>query len=128
MSEGTVRLFYRLGAVFYVLWGILHIYAAWIGFELAASEAPGMVQAKLQQNAWNLGYIAIFSIVIAVLFNWRNSLTGYFLNGFTVSAADIGFVIFIMLPGLSRDILGPALWLLGLACTTVGIVGGRKAA
>ncbi|MCC0043363.1 MAG: hypothetical protein H6892_02970 [Brucellaceae bacterium] len=111
---------YRAGAVFYVLWGLLHIYAAWLGFELAAGEGTGMAQGKLYQNAWNLGYIALFSIVVGVSFNWRNSTLGYWLNIVTVSVTDIGFVIFILLPGHSSDLLGPILWLIAAALTTVG--------
>ncbi|MEX0956791.1 MAG: hypothetical protein WDZ83_16465 [Rhizobiaceae bacterium] len=113
---------FKLGAIFYVLWGLLHLYAAWLGFELAAGEGVGMAQAKLYQNAWNLGYIALFSIAIGAAFNWRNSTIGYWLNIVTVSATDIGFIIFVLLPGHSTDLLGPILWLIAAALTTWGYV------
>lgn len=116
------NLSYRIGALVYVLWGLLHIYAAWLGFELADAQEFGTVQSKLYQNAWNLGYLALFSIVIGAFFNWRNSTIGYWLNILTVSAADIGFVIFILIPGHGTDLLGPILWLIAAALTTVGYI------
>ena len=119
---------YRAGAVFYVLWGLLHLYAAWLGFELAATEGVGMVQAKLYQNAWNLGYIALFSIAIGAALNWRNSAIGYWLNIVTVSVTDIGFIIFVLLPGHSTDLLGPILWLIAATLTTVGYLARPRTA
>ena len=112
----------KLGAIFYVLWGLLHLYAAWLGFELAGSEEFGVIQSKLYQNAWNLGLIALFAIVIGAWLNWKNSLTGYLLNAIVISVTDIGFVIFILLPGISNDWIGPILWLLGLLFSTIGIM------
>ncbi len=110
----------RLGAAFYVLWGLLHLYAAWLGFQITSNEA--LAQAKLEQAAWNLGYIALFAIVIAVFFNWRNSRAGYFLNLATISITDIGFLIFVYGPGLSSDLLGPALWILGAIFSTIAML------
>ncbi len=112
----------RVGAVLYVLWGLMHLYAAWLSFQLGAGVADGDVQSKVYQNGWNLGYIALFCIAVAVIFNWRNSLTGYVLNAVTVSITDIGFLVLIYWPGHSDDLIGPITWLLALAFTTLGIL------
>jgi hypothetical protein len=117
---------HRIGAVFYILWGILHLYAAWLGYRLGADEATGFAQGKLFQNAWNLAYISLFVIAIAAAFNWRNSTLGFWLNLFTISVVDIGFIVLIMLPGYSTDVLGPILWLMGLAFSTVGFATNRR--
>jgi hypothetical protein len=121
MPQDTRGVAYKLGAAFYLLWGLLHIYAAYLSFQLGAGQPPGLVQGKLHQNGWDLAYLSVFCIVIAVACNWRNSVLGYWLNLFTVSATDIGFIVLIYLPGHSTDLIGPALWLLGLGFTTIGM-------
>lgn len=112
---------HRLGAIFYVLWGLLHLVAAWRGYELGADQDPGLVQGRLFQGAWNMAFLALFAIAIAIIFNWRNSRLGYWLNLFTISATDIGFIVLLLIPGHSTEIIGPIVWLLGLAFSTVGI-------
>lgn len=113
---------HKIGAILYILWGLLHIYAAYLSFQLGSGEPAGDIQSKVFQNGWNLGYIALFSIAIAVVYNWRNSLTGYVLNAVTVSVADIGYLVLIYWPGYSSELLGPILWLLALFFTTIGIL------
>ncbi len=119
---------HRLGAVCYVLWGILHIYAAYLSYQLALDEPSGFAQGKLLQNAWSLAYISLLCIFVAAVWNWNNSRTGYWLNLFTVSVTDIGFLVLIYAPGYSTDLIGPALWLLALALTTVGYMANARTA
>jgi hypothetical protein len=117
-------IFARIGAVLYVLWGILHIVAAYKVFSLAQTLEQGMIQGRLYQDAWNLLFFALFGIVIAVLYNWKNSKNGYFLNLIVVSTGDIGFVLTVLLPGylpLFPGSLGPILWLLALTFSTIAI-------
>ncbi|HSM71843.1 MAG TPA: hypothetical protein VK851_09880 [Anaerolineales bacterium] len=116
--------FARLGAVSYIIWGLLHILAAFQETTLAGSIEPGLVPAKLNQGAWDLLFFALFAIGVAIKYNWRNDLLGYWLNLIVVSAADIGFVVFVLLPGhvaLFPGILGPIFWVAGLLFTTLGI-------
>lgn len=116
--------FAKIGAVFYIIWGLLHIVAAVQGFQLGASLEPGLVQGKINQGAWDLLFIALAGISIAVTFNWKNSRLGYWLNLLIVSIADIGFVIFVLLPGhisLFPGILGPVFWILAAIFSTLGI-------
>ena len=115
----------QIGAVLYVLWGLLHLFAASQVFKLGSSLQLGMVQGRIYQNAWNLGYFAIFVVVIAVAYNWQNSPLGYWLNLITASVADIGFILFILVPGylpLRPGILGPALWILAVIFSTLGVM------
>jgi hypothetical protein len=49
--------FAKIGAVLYVIWGLLHIVAAMRGFQLGASLEPGLVQGKINQGAWDLLFI-----------------------------------------------------------------------
>ncbi len=121
---------YRIGAIFYLLWGVLHLAAAYQGYQLALGEPAGEVQGRLLQNSWNLGFFALVAIFVAVFMNWRNSRTGYWINLAAVSAADIGFILFVMIPNyvpLFPPILGPVFWLLGALFTTLGLKTPAKA-
>ena len=114
----------RIGSILYVLWGVLHIVAAFKVYTLGQSLEPGMVQGRILQDAWNLLFVALFGSVVAIKYNWRNSKLGYWLNLVVVSAADIGFIIYLLIPGylpLVPGALGPFLWLLALAFSTAAI-------
>jgi hypothetical protein len=116
--------FAKIGAVFYIIWGLLHIVAAVQGFQLGASLEPGLVQGKINQGAWDLLFIALAGISIAIIYNWKNSLLGYWLNLLIVSIADIGFIIFVLLPGhvdFFPGILGPVFWISAAIFSTLGI-------
>ena len=49
-----MNLYARLGAVAYVLWGLLHLQAARLVYMLGDSLEPGMVQGRIYQDAFNL--------------------------------------------------------------------------
>ena len=120
-----MNLFAKLGAVTYVLWGLLHIQAARLVYMLGQTLEPGMVQGRIYQGAWNLLFFALFGIVVAILLNWKNSRLGYWLNLVVVSAADIGFIVAILMPGyvpLFPGGIGPLLWVLALVFSTLGIL------
>ena len=70
----------RIGAVLYILWGFFHLIAACQEFALGAGLEPGLVRGKIYQGGWNLLFIALASIGIAIAFNWKNSKLGYWLN------------------------------------------------
>jgi hypothetical protein len=120
------KLAYRAGATLYVLWGLLHLYAAWLSFQLGAPIVDAVVQSKLYQNGWNLGFASVAVILVAILMNWRNSLRGFWINAILVSTLDIGFMVLIYFPGVATDLLGPALWILALACTIFGILKAER--
>lgn len=114
----------KFGAASYVIWGLLHITASIDEFMLAKGLEPGLVQGKINQGAWDLLFFALFAIVVAVRYNWRNDSLGYWLNLIVISAADIGFIIFVLIPGYVTffpGILGPVFWILGVAFSTLGI-------
>jgi hypothetical protein len=116
---------HRIGAIAYVLWGILHLLAASEAARLAFTVEGGAIQGRLLQNAWGLAVFALVATVIAITMNWRNSRAGYWINLVTVSAADLGFIIFILAPGhlpLWPGALGPVLWITGALFTTVGLM------
>ncbi len=115
---------YRIGAVFYFLWGVLHLAAAVEGYRFAMALDAGMVQGRLLQNSWFLAFFAILAILVAIFMNWRNSKTGYWVNLIAVSVADIGFILFILMPAympLFPGILGPVFWILAAIFSTLGL-------
>jgi hypothetical protein len=114
----------RTGSILYVLWGILHIVAAVKVYTLGQSIEPGMIQGRIFQDAWNLLFFALFGMAVAIKYNWFNSKLGYWLNLVVISAGDIGFIIFLLIPGyiaLVPGALGPILWLIALAFSTAAI-------
>ena len=125
-----MNLFAKLGAVTYVLWGLLHIQAARLVYMLGQTLEPSMVQGRIYQGAWNLLFFALFGIVVAILLNWKNSRLGYWLNLVVISAADIGFIVAILMPGYVPLIpggIGPLLWVLALVFSTLGILKTSRA-
>jgi hypothetical protein len=116
--------FAKIAAGLYVVWGLLHIQAAYDGFLLGTSLNQGIIQGKIFQDAWNLLFFALFSIVIAIIFNWKNSRLGYWLNLVVVSVADIGFIIFVLIPGnvdFLPGILGPVFWVSAAIFSSIAV-------
>ena len=123
------NLFAKLGAASYILWGLLHLQAARLVYLLGETLETGLIQGRLFQHAWNLLFLAIFGIVVAVILNWRNSRLGYWLNLIVVSVTDIGFIIFVLVPGyipLVPGGLGPLIWIIALAFSTSGILYANR--
>ena len=119
----------KMGAVAYVLWGLLHLKAAQMAWSMAQMLEASPVQGRLEQNAWNLLFFAVFGIVVAVWMNWSNNKLGYWLNLVVVSAADVGFILFVLLPGyapMMPGALGPILWIIALGLTTVGYLKAER--
>ncbi len=122
-------IFAKLGAITYVLWGILHIEAARKVYTLAQTLEPGIVQGRIYQDAWNLLFFALFGIAVGIFLNWKNSRLGYWLNLIAVSTGDVGFIITILAPGyipLIPGAMGPFLWILAIVFSTVGVMSAAK--
>src|SRR5262245_41226044 len=137
---------HRIGAVFYVLWGILHIGAGkavlyqnsakggthalvLIGCASPAGELPrslgGVASGVLAQHAWNLAVFGFIAVIVGAGLNWRNSRIGYWLNLGVVSGDDLGFIFAILIPGYIRlvdGLWGPALWVAAVIFSTIGFL------
>lgn len=121
----------KIGAGLYIVWGLLHVAAAYDEFTIGQGLEPGIVLGKINQGAWNLLFFAIVSIFIAIKYNWKNDPLGYWINLIMVSAADIGFLIFVLFPGYTTifpSILGPVFWISGAIFTTLGIRSAASSA
>jgi hypothetical protein len=125
-----------MGAVLYVLWGLLHYSAAYGLYQYAQSTPPAIDQGRLEQLAFYLAAFATAGIAFATL-NWRNSPLGFWSNAVVLGIGDIPFILFVLVPGYMPvwpGIAGPALWIAGLAFTATaqvpmsGTVSGPKLA
>ena len=58
----------RIGAVFYVFWGVFHLVAANAVYALA-EQSTGMVRARLLQDAFYLLFFAVAGILMAAILN-----------------------------------------------------------
>jgi hypothetical protein len=117
----------KLGAVFYVLWGVLHLKASHAVYSLANSLEAGMVQGRLLQDASFMMMVSVLAIWVAVTRNWKNDRIGYRVNLVVVSAVDVFFILLIAMPGylpMKIAAAGPVLWILALIFSTLAI---RKA-
>jgi hypothetical protein len=123
-------LFARVGAGSYLIWSVLHLQAANAVYKLAISGPVSMIQGRLLQDAWNLLAFSVAAAGTAVVLNWWNSAGGYWINAGVVGVADMGFILFILLPGYMPvwpGVVGPVLWLVGLMFTTLGFIGRGRA-
>ncbi len=144
------RYAYKIGAVFYVLWGAVHMLVGAVMLYRLATEGgtaalaqtssavsveelpqnlAGAASALVGQNAWNLMVFGCFALVVAVTLNWRNSRLGYWLNVGVVSAVDIAFIYAFVLPGYIRlgdGLPGPALWVLAVIFSTIGFLANPE--
>jgi len=121
----------KIGAVFYIIWACLHLLAAYSVYGLGRSLDSSMVQGRVFQDAWNLLFFSIIAISVAATLNWRNSVWGYWINFVTVGIADIGFILFVLVPGYTPvwpSILGPVFWVLATIFSTIALLMRTKGA
>ena len=141
---------YRLGAIFYILWGIMHamfgaqiillnmkhsayaviqsIYAD-TGPVTTPEKLGSVIGAIMNQHGWNLLWFGVFAAVVGAFFNWRNSISGYWYNLAVVSLADIGFIVAVLIPGYVSPMVGiwgPILWVLAVIFSTMGIMRAKS--
>lgn len=109
------RLALRVAAGLWVVWGLVHLFAGVIvlmgdasaGFQAIADAvdpetldmpyAPA-VGGILNQHGWNLGWFGLATLVGAV-FIWRANMTAVWVTGLIGGLADIGYLLFVDLPG-----------------------------
>jgi hypothetical protein len=113
----------RIGAVAYLLWGLLHYAATYNVYQTGLGAPLGMVQGRLFQGAFYIFVFATTAIAVAIKMNWHNSRTESWLNALIVGIADVPFILFVLVPGyapLWPGVLGPALWVAAMIFTGLG--------
>ena len=105
----------KIAAVLWVIWGAVHLLAGVIvltsdaagGFQAIADAVPPEAMAGeyhpaaggiLNQHGWNLGWFGIATIIGGILV-WRQNMTAIWVTGMVGGLADIGYLLFVDLPG-----------------------------
>ncbi|MCV6593358.1 MAG: hypothetical protein OIF48_10430 [Silicimonas sp.] len=113
--ETNVKTALRLAALLWVIWGLVHLLAGVIvlssdatgGFQAIADAVPGAeleaayapaVGGILNQHGWNLGWFGVATLIGAG-FIWRGNLTAIWVTAMIGGLADLGYLIFVDLPG-----------------------------
>ncbi|MCW5297775.1 hypothetical protein DXT88_06255 [Herbaspirillum lusitanum] len=115
----------KIGAVLYIIWALLHVMAANSVYMMGRSLEPSMLQGRIFQSAWNLLFFSITGIAIAITLNWKNNVWGYWINFAVVGVADVGFILFVLVPGYMPvwpGILGPLFWVLAMFFSTIALL------
>lgn len=80
----------------------------------AVESAGDPALAVFAFHGWNIMWAGVMVAVIALVLNRRNSRVGYWVNLAIVSGADLGLLLFLVLPGVmspATAIPGLVLWL-----------------
>jgi hypothetical protein len=84
-----------------------------------------MVRARLHQAGFNLFFFGVAAICVALTLNIRNNNWGYWINLGILALADIGLILFVLIPGYWSwwsGLAGPILWALGFVFTTLAYI------
>ena len=136
------RLFARIAAVVYILWGVAHVAGGGLmlaaalqgadpflqaqtgipGLQLESASSVGTASTAAARvfafHSFNLIWLGVFTSVIAAAMNWNNSSIGFWLNMVLVGCTDLGLALFLVIPGLMavEDAwIGPVLFVIALA-------------
>ena len=108
---------HKIGAVFYVLWGIIHVIGgstilfqedSSLQIAMQATAIPlgefqefsnSALHGILSYHAFNIVWFGIFAILVSVLLKWKNSAFGYWINLLVLSAIELGLLFFLLIPG-----------------------------
>jgi hypothetical protein len=138
----------KTGAVFYALWGLVHVIggamqlatlksgggaaltamvATASGVDPATLEVPVAAAAFMGMGAMNILWIGALVLGVAAGQNWQNIRAGYWLNLALAGATDTTLLLALLLPGImawSDGMVGIGLFLLAAAFSTAG--GGHR--
>src|SRR6056297_1333513 len=118
----------KAAAVLWMIWGLVHALAGILtlmqepsaGFaaiadavdpSLLAADYHAAVGSVLNQHAWNLLWFGAVTIIGAV-FIWRGTLTAIWVTGMVGGLADVGYFLFVDLPGYVKFFPGTVMTLI----------------
>ena len=138
------NIYAKVGAVLYVLWGIIHILGGLSLLAIAkgegvnaffaeiASASPlespveesSVIASVAASHAFNLFWMGLMCCIVAIEGNFKNKRYAYWVNMGIAGFADIGLIVFSLAPGhlsLAEGLLGPSLWVLAAIFTTIAL-------
>ena len=131
----TQTLLLKIAAILWVIWGLVHLFA---GVMVLASDATGGVQAIadavppetlameypaamggiLNQHGWNLAWFGV-ATVIGAIFIWRRNLTAVWVTAMVGGLADLGYLLFVDLPGYVNFFPGTVMTIVSASASVV---------
>ncbi len=125
----------KAAAVLWVIWGLVHALAAGLiipadpqvavtaildGVDPArlAADYPAELSGILSQHGWNLGWFGIATIVGGV-FIWRGSTTAIWVTALIGGLADVGYFLFVDLPGYNLFLPGTLMTIVSAAAVVL---------
>lgn len=118
---------YRIGAICYFIWGVLHLPIGYSVYQGGLELESGIVRGRVLQMGFYLGIAGLVAIAIS-RWNWTNNRNAYWVNLILTTAIDLGFILFLLVPGyvpLSRGLPAPIIWVLGVVFSTMGYLKAR---
>ena len=141
--------FAKVGAVFYLLWGFVHIAGGMLMLSASSVDMGNYLQVLMGNqsaftnvtatnelatsatmqvfayHAFNLTWLGILVSVIAIVSNWKNQASGFWVNLALVGLIDLGLIVYMVAPGVipSSDPwwMGPVLYVLAVVFTASGL-------
>jgi hypothetical protein len=118
----------KIASGLWVVWGLVHMLAGVMtiiqapseGFAAIADAVDGAllvadyhpaVGAVLNQHGFNLLWIGLATIIGAV-FIWRRNQTAIWVTGMVGGLADVGYLLFVDLPGYVKFVPGTVMTLI----------------
>ena len=150
MQKPKTQIYRKIGAVFFLLWGILHLWVPYNGFSeyytkgsglymMVGGEAVGKNDLKLPKDektmlvinnlflnfVTNIGSSGILAIIVAyMLWEGINTWLAYLIGLICIGIVDLAFVCFMVVSGIIEKsfpvIVGPLLWFLAVIITPIG--------
>lgn len=135
----------KVAAVLWVIWGLVHMFAGYVvlssdasaGFSaIADAIAPETLQHDyepavggiLNQHGWNLAWFGLATLIGAV-FIWRGSLTAIWVAGMVGGLADLGYLLFVDVPGYVNFVPGTVMTIVSGSAIAVSfwvLISARK--
>ncbi len=143
---------HKIGAVFYAIWGVLHVVSGWMMLNTLASEGGtaalgtlgnGVPAEQLTQNVqsvamsalgllfWDLVWFGVLVTILAVTLNWKNSVAAFWITLGIVLATDTAYMYAIVLPGyiaFPRGFMAPPIAVLAIVFSMIGYLNRRSLA
>ena len=126
----------RIGAVGFMLWGALHIlgglsllisaqgaineHLETVGTAANETQLPQLAEDTVVSgitafHSFNLIWIGLLVLILAITLNWKNSVLGFRLNLALTGLADLGLLLFLVGPGYMNwtdGLPGPVLFVI----------------
>lgn len=128
----------KIIAALWIIWGVVHMLAGTMvimsgtegGFaaiadainpDAFAGDYHPAIGGILNQHGWNLLWFGVVTAISAV-FIWRGNITAIWVAGMVGGLADLGYLIFVDLPGFVNALPGTAMTVIAGGAVALSLV------